>query len=253
MLTHTVTATNWATASSNKIHSDEVARRYGFRGGLVPGVTLYGYLMNPVVAQWDDDWLSTGWADVRFVSPAYDGDTVTASIDDGQLELRDSAGNVCAAGSAGVAAPPPVLDIPAVPLPATRPPASEASLAPGTVLGAIEHRFHADKAGDYLSMVAEDLPLYADKGFAHPGWLLLDANDVLVGNVVLGPWIHVGSRAHYLSPVTDGQLVSTRAQVAECYERKGHRFVSLDVVTLADGAPAMTVRHTAIWQVREVD
>ena len=30
-------AYNHATESENKIHSDEVARRYGFRGGLVPG------------------------------------------------------------------------------------------------------------------------------------------------------------------------------------------------------------------------
>ena len=26
----------------NKIHEDDLARQYGFKGGLVPGVTVYG-------------------------------------------------------------------------------------------------------------------------------------------------------------------------------------------------------------------
>jgi len=35
-----VKARNTSTSSENKIHDDAVARAYGFRGGLVPGVTL---------------------------------------------------------------------------------------------------------------------------------------------------------------------------------------------------------------------
>ena len=33
--------------SENRIHSDEGARQYGFRGGLVPGVTVSAYLIHP--------------------------------------------------------------------------------------------------------------------------------------------------------------------------------------------------------------
>lgn len=141
----------------------------------------------------------------------------------------------------------------AEPLPTPRPAASETSLAPGTMLGSIEHGFHAGRADEYLRLIGEDLPIFRDAGVAHPGWLLLDANNVLAANVVLAPWIHVGSRVHNLAAVTDGQLVSTRARVAECYERKGHHFVELDVVTMANGTPAVMVHHTAIWDVRRVD
>ena len=35
-----VKARNPATESENKIHHDDVARQYGFAGGLVPGVTV---------------------------------------------------------------------------------------------------------------------------------------------------------------------------------------------------------------------
>ena len=42
-------AFNTAPDSQNEIHSDKVARQYGFKGGLVPGVTVSAYLMHPAV------------------------------------------------------------------------------------------------------------------------------------------------------------------------------------------------------------
>ena len=251
MTSYTVTATNWATSSENKIHDDTVARQFGFGGGLVPGVTLYAYLSRPIVDLWGAEWLARGGAEVRFASPVYDGSTVVAALDPPRLELRDPAGSVCSSGSAWPDARPiEVPDIGFAPLPTARPEASTASLAEGTVLGSIEHRFHATQASAYLDTIGDDLDIYRGEGLAHPGWLLLDANQALVANVVLGPWIHVGSRVHNLRPVTDGQLISTRSRVAAEYERKGHRFVELDVVTMADDDAALIVRHTAIWRLR---
>ena len=45
-----VEAYNTAHASENKIHDGEVARRFGFDGGLVPGVDVYGYMSHPALA-----------------------------------------------------------------------------------------------------------------------------------------------------------------------------------------------------------
>ncbi len=61
-----VVAFNSATASSNKIHDDEVAQRLGFRGGLVPGVDVYAYLTHPPAAAWGIDWLERGTMQARF-------------------------------------------------------------------------------------------------------------------------------------------------------------------------------------------
>ena len=44
-----VRAKNTSAYSQNKIHDDAVARRLGFKGGLVPGVTIYAYMTHPVV------------------------------------------------------------------------------------------------------------------------------------------------------------------------------------------------------------
>ena len=54
---YTVNAYNSARDSENKIHDDSVASRFGFRGGLVPGVDVYGYMTHLPVARWGRDWL----------------------------------------------------------------------------------------------------------------------------------------------------------------------------------------------------
>ena len=53
-----VEAFNTAKASENKIHDDAVARRFGFRGGLVPGVDVYAYMTHLPVARWAAPGLS---------------------------------------------------------------------------------------------------------------------------------------------------------------------------------------------------
>jgi hypothetical protein len=255
---HRVRAHNEATQSENRIHDDTVARQYGFRGGLVPGVTVYAYHVTPAAAALGMPWVEGGRMSARFALPVYEGDDVVVSPswsgDDGlDLSLAGPDGDVRATATASVSPDPgDIPDIPAAPLSeaADRPPASEESLAEGTVLGTLELGFHADAGGEFLDLIGDDLPLWRDEGVAHPGWLLRQANYVLSSTVRLGPWIHVSSDARHLRAVRDGQRVEVRGRVARLFERKGHRFVDLDVVYLADGAPALHVLHTAIWQPR---
>src|SRR2546422_4666206 len=55
----------------NKIHEDDVARQYGFKGGLVPGVTVYGWLTHPIVEALGAEWLESGSFRTRFAKPIY--------------------------------------------------------------------------------------------------------------------------------------------------------------------------------------
>src|SRR5512135_1856663 len=100
-----VTAFNTAHDSENKIHDDAVARRFGFGGGLVPGVDVYGYMTHLPVMRWGRAWLERGTAECRFYKPVYDGDTaiVTARDDNGVLEITlESRGEACASGRAAL-------------------------------------------------------------------------------------------------------------------------------------------------------
>jgi hypothetical protein len=258
-------AHNTATESDNKIHDDDVARRLGFTGGLVPGVDVYAYLTHPPIEGWGLEWLERGTIRSRFDRPVYDGDRVrivAAEVREdvaGQhadLELRNSLDEPCASATATLPAvraePPSVTHWPEVAQVDERPPASPASLAIGTAFGLAPHGFHADRAAAYLDDVRETAGVYRNEGVAHPGWLLRDANYVLSGNVRLGPWIHVESVTQHFRLVRDGQTVQTRATVSNEWEHKGHRFVTLDVGILADGAVAARVAHTAIYAPRQV-
>ena len=53
---YSVVAFNSARNSENKMHDDTVARRFGFSGGLVPGVDVYAYMAHPAVVRWGRDF-----------------------------------------------------------------------------------------------------------------------------------------------------------------------------------------------------
>src|SRR5688500_16189974 len=82
-----IKARNTSASSENKIHDDETARRYGFRGGLVPGVTVYAYLTEPLVAALGSAWLERGTATVRFAKPVFEGEELAVS---GSITARDA-------------------------------------------------------------------------------------------------------------------------------------------------------------------
>jgi hypothetical protein len=77
-------------------------------------------------------------------------------------------------------------------------------------------------------------------------------NRLLVDNVILGPWIHVGSRMQILSVLQPDDEITARAKVIGNYEKKGHRFVELDALVIANGrTPLAHCHHVAIYQPRE--
>jgi hypothetical protein len=253
-----VRAFNTATASTNKIHDDEVARRFGFRGGLVPGVDVYAYLCHLPAERWGRPWLERGTMSARFASPVYDGDEVeVVGTPDGDaaldLAVTDPTEARCAEGRASLpdeTPPQPAAhDWPAGDLPEAIPPVT-AELLTTKPFGRLTVTFRAERAREYLDDIREDLPLFRDEGWAHPGWLLRFANYVLTANVRLGPWIHVESAVQLWGTVSDGDVVETRAVVTGEYERKGHRFVDLDVLQLVDGRAVTRTAHTAIYRPR---
>ncbi|MCZ7534747.1 MAG: hotdog fold thioesterase [Acidimicrobiia bacterium] len=259
-----VSAYNTATESENRIHDDGVAKDFGFRGGLVPGVDVYAYMTHPPAELWGLEWLERGTMQARFVKPVYDGEWVTVEMSDTsetdagttvELTVHDATGDLCATGSAGLPSEPPspvdVARYPTAPLPDRPPPASAAALLAADPLGSLEGGFHSEHAPSYLDDVRETLGIYLDAGVAHPGWLLRTANYILATNVVLGPWIHVESSVRHLGLVRDGDRISTRGRPSAVFERKGHRLVSLDLLVVANDAnPVMHIDHTAIYEPR---
>src|SRR4249919_2877297 len=109
---HRVSAYNTSKHSENKMHDDPVAKRYGFVGGLVPGVDVMAYMMHLPVAKWGRAFLERGLIEARFVKPVYDGELadVTGDESNGVLAIQvESRGGLCATGTASLPAAAPSL------------------------------------------------------------------------------------------------------------------------------------------------
>ena len=76
MTAYHVVARNFSTDSENRMHSDEMANRYGFQGALVPGVAIYGHLVKPLVDHHGATWLNDSCVEVRLIKPSYHGDAL---------------------------------------------------------------------------------------------------------------------------------------------------------------------------------
>jgi len=255
-----VNAFNTATASENKIHDDAMARRFGFHGGLVPGVEVFAYMAHMPVARWGRSWLERGQAECRFLKPVYDGAVarVTATEDGDALELSVTSGDDrCATGQTFMPADgrsAPAIDaLPITAPPTERPAASETSLAPGRALGITPVTIDRAMLASYLEDIRETEPIYRTGGLVHPGQILRLANMALVQNVVLGPWIHVGSKLRNYAAVHVGQQLTLRSRITSNAVSKGHAIVEFDAIVAADGERSVAeITHVAIWQPRQV-
>lgn len=253
-----VRAFNTATKSENKMHDDTVARRFGFSGGLVPGVEVMAYMMHLPVARWGRDFLERGLIEARFVKPVYDGEIATVSGDeqDGGVALSvESRGELCATGSASLPARAPAIDLAAYPetaVVANRPAVGAGSFPQGHWFGTVPVTWGGAKLREYLDEIRETDPIYRSGELIHPGTLQRIMNRVLVDNVVLGPWIHVGSTMQLLAAAGGDDVLTARAKVTANYDKKGHRFAEFDALIVANGTmPVAHCRHVATFAPRQ--
>ncbi len=251
-----IRAVNTAADSENKIHDDRIAAQYGFRGGLVPGVTVYGYLAAAVLDHFGDTCLNRGAMDVRFHQPVYEGDEAIVTLADHESPGRVRV-NVAVNGAERASAvawlpgtdethdqpaPTPEQRVPLPSDPAQAPkrrtPTRE-TLAPGTVLTPLLQPL--DLAQSRISAPLDPAVVVPRNGalqnaparFAHPAVLLALANEIFVKNYEFGPWIHSSSEVRKFSAASDGEQIYTSAKVEDRFERKGHEFVVLNVVIAA--------------------
>jgi acyl dehydratase len=254
-----VQAYNTAKASENKIHDDATAQKFGFKGGFVGGVNVYGYMAHQPVARWGKDWLTRGTGEARFGKPVYENDIaeVSAIEDENGMALTVNSGGVlCATGRAGMPAARAAVrleDYRHVAPRAERPAADEASLRVGDWLGmeplVATAEWHAEVIGD----LRETDPVYLNEGIVHPGSTLRCCNWVLTHNVQLPAWIHMGSVVQNLGLAHVGDTLTVRARITRNWENKGHKWVEVDCLVVAnDTTPVIQAMHSAIYRPRQL-
>lgn len=228
-----VRAHNTAPDSENKIHDDRVAAAYGFRGGLVPGVTVYGYLVPAILDRLGRRWMEHGGIAIRLHAPCYEGDMVVARCDGSAASAEKEDGSLYASGTVsietGVEQSAAVFPLHPLPQMDHRPTASSFTIVPGTALGSIRAALDVD--------AVESIPER----------LLRMANEILVQNFRMSPWIHAASEVRHHRLAACGEEITVSGVIQECFEKRGHKFAVADLQMTASALVA-TVRHTFIYE-----
>jgi hypothetical protein len=260
------TAYNPVPQSENRIHGDEIARQHGFRGGLVPGVVVSAYLLDPAVRAFGLSALGGSYAEVVVHKPLYDGgvfevklegqeanahraalfDAQGVRVAESRFELRESP-----------AAPPPSWSgLPRAPRSAEREPATREILSRLQLqgMGSLHARFDAEHemARYHPTLDAQPALVHpTPSGYANFAFLLGITDWALARNVRLGPWLHLQTWSHHFAPVPYGSELVIEPRVHDLFERKGHEFVDIEVAAFdADQRPVLAARMRAIYKLR---
>ena len=259
-------AFNQVPESENRIHSDEVARQYGFQGGLVPGVTVSAYLCHPAIDAWGMAWLERGRGHAVVSTPVYDGNhfrvelsNATASTYD--AELIDERGTCCATGKVELPetlpTPPSMRGDPRIGEGFQRPRASRKAMEELRETGMHAIRARWDTAAEitgYLRNVSEMPKLLQSEGdgYANPAFVLGLTNWALGANVIMQAWLHLQIEFQHYTPIPRSSELVVESAIADLFEKKGHEFIDLDVASylLDTEEPVMSARLRAIYQLR---
>jgi hypothetical protein len=249
--------------SQNRIHSDDVARQFGFKGGLVPGVTVFAHMTRPLVARYGIDWLARAIAEVKLAKPAYENDLLTVRTADaggaGNHELIcvneqgiELARMTSGLHAASVAPDPRTAITPAPPI-ADKPVVSWDLMEIGKPFPALAWTPTRDDNLQWCDDVRDDLALYRDGAspLLHPGFILRQANHVLRERFVLPAWIHAGSRITFHEASRVGPHYEVRAIPEEKWRTKGHEIARLYVAIRNGDRTVAEVLHTAIFNPRK--
>lgn len=258
-----IRALNDAESSENKIHSDDIASKYGFSGALVSGVNIFGYLTQPLVRHFGGTILERSTFDVKFLKPAYHDELLRISTEEIGAEADKMQFKSSVFNQAGILlailesslwkhAPPIGGPHPALQQSAEIP-RSEISwdrinisvAAPDFLWTPSEedNRVRVDAQRDTASIYQ------GTSAYIHPYYLLDACNKALMRMFILPAWIHVGSTLSIKLPIRIGQEITVRTVPIEKWQSKGHQFIRLSIAMITQGKLAAETTHTAIFNI----
>lgn len=261
------TAFNQVPHSANEIHGDKVAKAYGFKGGLVPGVTVSAYLCHPAVVTWGEAWLAGGVADVNILSPLYDGEPFTVEVSavsetSYHAQLRRPDGTVSAKADVSIPSQTKPLIVPQ----RRFDPMSSKRIAPPAEPEAMQQlRRHGCYAVAFNWLPKHEMHTYLldeaqlpqllqmdGGGLANMSFILGCSNWVLARNVYMNPWVHMATRSQNYAAMPLGTAVIAEMAVTDLFTKKGHEFVDVKVTLFSaeDDKCFASIDLRAIYQLR---
>lgn len=261
-LRDTYIARNPIPESENAMHRDDGAAEYGFKGGLVPGITVLAYVCESMRRSLGEPWLQNGYTRLAYRGPIYDRETISVEVDSRGAEaavvVRSEGGLPCAVGEAAVDGHRYTGSKPSlVERPLPTPPAEFAGQAMVGMeeLGSIVTAPGIEQVCEELTSFGLDPTWYVDADVVPLAYLaemwfsLADANFVRSG-----PSILAGNELSVVRPVAFGERLSLRARIDRLFSRRGNRYAMFEIGWFdGDGAACLWALHTSIYDPRRAD
>lgn len=230
-------ARNSVADSPNEIHGDGAAR-YGFGGGLVPGIALLAYACEALRSA-VEGWVEGGYVRLRYRWPVYDGQAVSVTVEPGAtgecaaLRLRRPDGVEAASGVASLSAShysgrrPELRRRPDHDAPV---PLTGAHLLQMEILRPISHAITAtDVASEFAGHGLDPGP-YIDRGVAPVACVAQSYFQFSDVNFVrLGPSLLVESELLSVEPVALEAQLTIRGRIDRLFSRSGRRYMTVEV------------------------
>jgi hypothetical protein len=258
-------ALNNSESSENKIHSDEIAEKFGFRGALVSGMNVLGYLNQPLIKHFGSDWLSHRILDVKFLKPAYQDDLVRVDSEIIQASQTQSTvvskafnqiGELLALLESSSPMPMPSID----------------NLA--YAQGAIETHERREIEWDLIHLKqpsydftwqpsAEDNKKRVDiqrdtseifrgpSAYIHPFYIGEACNKSLMRMFILPAWIHTASRIILRKALRVEDKITIKTVPIEKWEKRNHQFIKLYVAMIVNNEVVVEIEHSAIFKIAQ--
>ncbi len=270
-------ARNTAADDAGSIHDDAYAARMGYRGGLVPGVTLLAYCTPTLIEAFGEAWVQHGRLRARFLRPAYDGEKLAVRATVARTEDRDvtlgcrierADGTACVEAEAScllaklpLATKPwrtaiPVAG-PAVPPGGGLPPLAPENMTIGQELSPLTYRLSlaesaawAGAAGDESAWYRDASP-FAGRPIVHPAWFARDAIYLLRHNFARKASVHAATDLAYQGVGWPDRSYTVYGYVVDLHERNGNSYAVLATLTVdQDGREIVRHRYTSVIQLR---
>jgi len=260
-----ILALNNAEQSENRIHSDEIAQRYGFSGALVSGVNVFGYLTQPLVRAYGESFLQQGIMDVLFLKPAYQDNLLSIQTENlGQESCqRNHLTSIVNEDNVLLAKLESWLPDE---LPPTNPLANMESGKQETDRAEInwdaiilnkpcpyfQWQPTQEENDEHVAVQRDQFDAYqGSDAYLHPFFILDACNKALMRMFYLPAWIHTGSKLVIRKALRLGETIEVRTMPIEKWERKGHQFIKLYIAMWESDSVALEVEHTAIFKLAE--
>ena len=250
------------------IHDDASARNFGYKGALVPGPIVYGYLSQIPIRSWGLPWLERGTMRSHSRRPVYQGDTITISADPIQtteagramrLVARNDAGDTVATGEATLpslaAMPPDIAGFPVTPLVDPKPFIPVDQFGPGRRFSSDAIVMTQQVLDHHLAEFSESWSGYSAQGIAHSGYLMRRmVRDSVLSYAHETPGIYVTAWTQHLALARVGDSLRTSGVVTAIYELKGQHYYDSDHVVIANGTSVIAfARRSTIYIVRKAE